>query len=528
MRTEVRRFSRLGMVALLVSAAPVVAQDYAVVDTGQQACFDDTGYEAACPAEGAAFSGQDAQYAGHPPTYRLSADGRTVYDVNTRLTWQRSPDTDRDGDIDAADKLNWSALQSYPETLNAEKFGGYDDWRLPTIKELYSLIDFRGTDPSGCDSAAQCPSIRPFIDTDYFDFGYGDTVAGERLIDAQYWSGTTYVSTTMGGDATVFGVNFADGRIKGYPRDTGPGGQPFTQFVRCVRGNPDYGINDFVDNGDGTVTDVGTGLVWQQDDDGQGRDWEQALAYGEDLTLAGCEDWRLPNAKELQSIVDYTRSPDTSGSAAIDPVFDAPLISVEGGETDYPFYWTSTTHANWTQVPGRWAAYVCFGEALGWMRVPYPPGTYVLQDVHGAGAQRSDPKSGNPADWPYGNGPQGDVVRVYNHVRAVRGEAIGACEIRAEQADITRVRFYPTCPAQTVRIVTGMVSELRADGDFGRADCLGTVVAETDDARSDPPSGDGFYYLAQGLDACAGRGYGAAHGVTPDPRADLEVGGPCP
>ena len=44
----------------------------------------------------------------------------------------------------------------------------------------------------------------------------------------------------------------------------------------------------------------------------------------------------------------------------------------------------------------------------------------VLMDVHGAGAQRSDPKSGNPVDYPQGHGPQGDVIRIYNYVRAVR------------------------------------------------------------------------------------------------------------
>ena len=42
-------------------------------------------------------------------------------------------------------------------------------------------------------------------------------------------------------------------------------------------------------------------------------------------------------------------------------------------------------------------------------------------DVHGAGAQRSDPKTGDPDDYPvYGHGPQGDVQRVYNYVRCVR------------------------------------------------------------------------------------------------------------
>jgi len=44
-------------------------------------------------------------------------------------------------------------------------------------------------------------------------------------------------------------------------------------------------------------------------------------------------------------------------------------------------------------------------------------------DVHGAGAQRSDPKLGDPNDYPYGHGPQGDDVRIYNYVRAVRDVA---------------------------------------------------------------------------------------------------------
>jgi hypothetical protein len=46
--------------------------------------------------------------------------------------------------------------------------------------------------------------------------------------------------------------------------------------------------------------------------------------------------------------------------------------------------------------------------------------------AHGAGAQRSDPKSGDPTDWPTGHGPQGDAIRIYNYVRCTRGgEATG-------------------------------------------------------------------------------------------------------
>jgi hypothetical protein len=282
-----------------------------------------------------------------------------------------------------------------------------------------------------------------------------------------------------------------------------------------------------VDNEDGTVTDLATSLVWQQSDDGVGRNWEQSLAYCEDLLLATCEDWRLPNAKELQSIVDYTRSPDTTGSAAIDPLFDTTSIVDEGGGTNYPFYWSGTTHANWTASPGRWGAYVAFGEALGWMEPP-TGGPYVLMDVHGAGAQRSDPKAGDPDDWPNGNGPQGDVVRIYNHVRCVRGEPIRACEILVEHTSDTLIDLHPTCPSPTVQVVAGSLAELRVDGDFSRATCLGTFEGQVVDDQPNPPAGDGYYYLVKGLGACASRGYGDAHGVTPDPRDDLDASGPCP
>jgi hypothetical protein len=377
---------------------------YPIVDTGQVACYDNSA-AIVCPAEGAAFHGQDAQYSGKSASYALSGDGLSVFDNVTGLTWQRSADTERDGDIDAEDKLTWPELQVYPATLNAESFGGYDDWRLPTIKELYSLFDSRGTDPSACATEAACPGLVPFIDADYFDFAYGDTAAGERVIDSQWASGTLYVS--MVDDELLFGVNFADGRIKGYWWDRGPTMKTF--LVMCVRGNTDYGVNNFADNGDGTITDLATGLMWMQDDSGSGMFWEDALAYAENLTHAGYDDWRLPNAKELQSILDYARSPDTKSSAAIDPLFNVTPITNEEEQADYPYYWTSTTHVQYPDN-GERAAYLAFGRGLGYMDGEW-------QDVHGAGCQRSDPKIGDPADYPFGHGPQGDAVRIYNYVR---------------------------------------------------------------------------------------------------------------
>ncbi len=55
-------------------------------------------------------------------------------------------------------------------------------------------------------------------------------------------------------------------------------------------------------NGDGTVTDLRSGLIWQQADDGQRRTWQAAVDYCADLNLGGYGDWRLPTRRELYSI----------------------------------------------------------------------------------------------------------------------------------------------------------------------------------------------------------------------------------
>ncbi|MBF0496362.1 MAG: DUF1566 domain-containing protein [Deltaproteobacteria bacterium] len=430
---------------------------YPVVDTGQTKCYN-AASEIAAPGSGQAFYGQDAQFSHNQPSYTLSSDGLTVYDNVTGLTWQSSPDTNGDGAITSTDKMTYAQAISRPATLNAAKYGGYSDWRLPTIKELYSLIDFRGTDPSGY-TGTDTSGLTPFINTGYFKFAYGQLSAGERIIDSQYASSNLYVGPSPGG-SKLFGVNFADGRIKGY--DLQMSGNPEkTFFVQCVRGNTSYGVNNFLDNGDQTITDKATGLMWSKSDSGSAMNWEAALAWVQTKNAAnylGRNDWRLPNAKELQSIVDYTRCPDTTGSAAIDPVFTSTSITNEGGQVDYPYYWTGTTHAAYDGSGGA-GVYVSFGRALGWMK-QINSTCYTLSDVHGAGAQRSDPKSGSPTSYylglacsggsAYGHGPQGDIIRVYNSVRLVRNimqtdydfNGDGKADILWHHADTGQVWLY--------------------------------------------------------------------------------------
>lgn len=427
----------LGLTLLLMATTAAADVTYPIVDTGQSQCFDNhVGINP--PSAGEAFYGQDAQLDGIQPSYTVSGDGLTVYDNITGLTWTKSPDTDRDGDIDYDDKLLYSETQAYADQLNAEEFGGYNDWRLPSIKELYSLMNFDGTDPSGPDPV----NLSPFIDTTYFDFAYGDESAGDRIIDAQFWSSNECLDDVFDGQEAAFGLNLADGRIKGYPTGA-PGFVP--RYVYYVRGNPDYGDNAFVDNGDGTISDTATGLMWTQNDHGGDGDgprsgvlWEEALAYAQqmnDEAYLGYNDWRLPNAKELQSIVDYDRAPGATGSAALDPLFNPTQITNEEGEVDWPWYWSSTTHIK-SNGMGDNGAYVCFGRGMGFMQNQW-------MDVHSAGCQRSDLKDGNflgynynPDGYYFGNAPQGDASRAYNYVMLVRDVADAAVDDDPDQTAV--------------------------------------------------------------------------------------------
>ena len=101
---------------------------------------------------------------------------------------------------------------------------------------------------------------------------------------------------------------------------------------------------NFTDNGNGTVSDSVTGLMWQKCSAGQNNDstcsgtsqtyqWQGAFAFCNGLSLAGHSDWRLPNVKELHSIVD-----DTVSKPAINTT---PFPNTESSS-----YWSSTTYAS--------------------------------------------------------------------------------------------------------------------------------------------------------------------------------------
>ena len=317
-------------------------------------------------------------------TYSDNGDG-TVSDKVTGLMWQQTPATVR---VTSAQAIANAA------TL---RLAGYTDWRLPTLKELMSLALFSGS----------LPSNKYYFDSSYFKFTYAYLSAqGLTSEMGQFWANTPYVGQSLGHSGGYFMFNLTDGHIK---VTRGP------NWTIYVRGPATYGINDFVDNGDLTVTDRATGLMWAKNDSGSGMDWASALAWAQANNAAsylGHSDWRLPNAKELQSIVDYSHSPSATDSTKKGSAIDTRFFNITTTPIlGYPYFWSSTTHGDSTKT----AIYVCFGLAA-----TVDTATNGLE-THGAGALRSDVKTGSASSYPKGLGPSpSDLVVINNFVRLVR------------------------------------------------------------------------------------------------------------
>ena len=352
--------SALGFIIFLMVTA--VAWATPVPETGQTKCYN-ADVEIACPSPGQPFYGQDANYSINPMSFtKLGTSGDVLPDSATSWVMVRDNVTELiwenktvDGTIHDKNRTHiWhdptnpnpgtpgagTDTKDFLDALNSARFGGYSDWRLPTIKELTSIVNYG------------IPSPGPMINTGYFP----------NTVSSFYWSSTTYSAYNTN---NAWGVNFYDGYdYMNNKTDSG--------HVRAVRGGQsasfdplaigsfdavDNGSIDdatasadsYTDNGDGTVTDTSTGLTWQQTSASNHMKWEQALAYCEGLNLGGYTDWRLPTKKELESLVDYSRY-----NPAINMTYFPSAVS-----TQMSGNWSSTTLAG--SAISAWGVNFYFG-----------------------------------------------------------------------------------------------------------------------------------------------------------------------
>ena len=250
--------------------------------TGLQQCYNATKIIACPETENETFFGQDAYYASKgvctpqsfilKTPYSTKPDEKVVFDENTKLEWQRTISGD-----------TYTFYQAITHCANLE-YAGYDDWRLPTTKELASIM-------------LQSSSGR--VNTDYFVAGTGSR---------QFWTSKRYVSDTN----KAWTINFGSSTTNVTERETGE-----ALYVICVRGEilPESSFTTFTKNGDEIVKDNVTGLMWHKTVSEEY--WSGALSYCESSTYGGYTDWRLPNFNELLSIVNYDRYTPTTDIPSI-------------------------------------------------------------------------------------------------------------------------------------------------------------------------------------------------------------------
>ena len=289
------------------------ASAFVLPDTGQTKCYDSAGIVIDC-----AGTGQDGAYNINPMSYADNGDG-TVTDNNTGFMWQQGEYLNHytwfyaSGTYDAMWNLT---SQSVCGSLS---IGGYFDWRLPTIRELTSIVDYSKGYPQTA------------INTEYFPNAHATFFWSSTVSNYPYLGRAWFLGFSYGGFETV-------------PID--PTYQ-YLYFVRCVRGE-EYPEQSFVDNKNGTVTDNATALTWQQGEP-ESMTFIAALLYCEGISLGGNSDWRLPNIKELESLTDKTRY-----NPAIDTDFFPNAYASD--------YWSSTSRVPSLRDEFAWTVHFSTGK----------------------------------------------------------------------------------------------------------------------------------------------------------------------
>lgn len=235
------------------------------------------------------------------PTPRFTNHGNgTVTDNLTGLMWSQN-----------AAPRSVSQWTTGLEFCNAYALADYADWRMPNLREMLSLVNYGN-------SAPPLPTGHPFIGVPAAFTYWTSTSSREDPLRAwRVESGATSIAYKDGGFShyvwpvrgsntlsTLAPVPVTGQTASHAPRDDG-----------ALRVGVPLPAWRFVINGDGTISDRLTGLMWTQNVRplGAGSTWINALEACGAWTFAEHADWRLPNVRELHSLIDASaagRLPD--------------------------------------------------------------------------------------------------------------------------------------------------------------------------------------------------------------------------
>lgn len=362
---------------LLFLNIPVIAGTIDLPKTGQSTCSNATGNPIGCDN-----TGQDGDYragiAWPVPRFDIDISGACITDNLTGLMWSRYA-----WNPPITLPTSWASSVLNPPT--AFYACGFSDWRLPNINELQSLINF------------EKPNNVQWLASQGFLF--------LNMFPIKYWSST---SATDNPKSNAWYINMVDGSIAkdsklatyfiwpvrgtSNPEENAPVGQiaetgqasiqasyddayyaitpglnvgvpwpePRFTITYCdATGQcPDQDVDCDAESSNNIVTDNLTGLVWTADANLQGlTTWGNALSFVQGVTTCGYGDWRLPNTKELFSLIDRSQREPALPA-------DNPFIHIQYGADD--LYWASTSYANY---PDRaWAIDMRDGALGPWAK----------------------------------------------------------------------------------------------------------------------------------------------------------------
>jgi hypothetical protein len=339
---------------LIFVSAPAHSGTIDLPQTGQTLCYNSAG--AFIPCLGTGEDGDLLAGIAWPnPRFTIDDSLQCIKDNLTGLTWAR--------DISAF-AGNWpQSVVNYPTLYFA---CGMNDWRIPNVNELQSLINAGQPDsatwlftkgfifPNSLNlpywtstSSAENPTINAWV---------VDMVAGRVFPDNK---GSTYFLWPVRGTSNPsLPADIPPGQIA----ETGQITQsvPYDDAYFAITPTLNVGVPwpdvRFTVSGD-CVTDNLTGLMWAGDANIDGlKTWTNALTYTEDVTVCGYVDWRLPNSKELFSLIDRSQS----GPALPTLPTLHPFTNIQSALND--LYWSSTTYA--FNPTGAWTIDMILGGLI--------------------------------------------------------------------------------------------------------------------------------------------------------------------
>ena len=212
---------------------------------------------------------------------KVSADGLTVSDSTTGLTWQRGVSGSSGLGCNGSSAViivgatcTQSDAAAYCSQLSLGGVGA-GGWRLPGVMELSTIVDFTAYDP------AINPAAFPSTPAD------------------EFWTSTPYAGATAG---EAWSVSFATGQASA----SAVGATSAIFRARCVSGERCYPSARFVLQADGSVKDTLTNLVWQGKASATAMSWAAATTYCAGVGTGTTPNFRVPSVKELLSIVAFT------------------------------------------------------------------------------------------------------------------------------------------------------------------------------------------------------------------------------